>query len=81
MEEAKQIVERYTPHAYSVAFRLTGNSTDAWDLVQKAMLRVMKSYHTYDPKYKVEQWLYRIVRNLFIDRKRLEKRCSYDGDR
>ena len=79
MDEAKKIVERYTPFAYTVAFRLTGNQSAAWDLVQNAMLRVLKSYSTFDPSYKVEQWLYRIVRNLFIDSKRLEKRRREDA--
>ena len=74
MEDARRIVEQYTPQAYEIAFRLTGNRSAAWDLVQNAMLRVLKSYSTYDPTYKVEQWLYRIIRNLFIDRLRLEAR-------
>ena len=74
MEDAKRIVELYTPQAYSIAFRLTGNRAEAWDLVQNAMLRVLKSHDTYDPAYKVEQWLHKILRNLFIDRLRLEAR-------
>ena len=74
MEDAKSIVERFTPQAYVIAFRLTGNRSDAWDLVQNAMLRVLKSYDTYDPSYKVEQWLHQILRNLFIDRLRQESR-------
>lgn len=76
MEEAKKIVEQYTPFAYAIAFRLTGNQAAAGDLVQNAMLRVLKSWRTYDPTYKVEQWLYRIIRNLFIDRIRKEKRLK-----
>lgn len=74
MEQAQEIVKRYTPYAYSVAFSLTGNAAAAWDLTQNAMLRVLRSYGTYDPSYKMEQWLHRIVRNLFIDSVRLEKR-------
>jgi len=79
VENAKNIIERYTPHAYAVAFRLTGNRAEAWDLVQNAMLRVMKSFSTYDPTYKVEQWLHRIVRNLYIDRLRQIKRRKEDA--
>jgi len=78
VQEAKKIVEQYTPYAYAIAFRLTGNQAAAWDLVQNAMLRVLKSWRTYDPTYKVEQWLYRIIRNLFIDRLRKEKRLKED---
>lgn len=74
MEDARRIVELYTPQAYAIAYRLTGNQAEAWDLVQNAMLRVLKSYATYDPTYKVEQWLHRIIRNLWIDRLRLETR-------
>lgn len=74
VDDAKALVERYTPHAYALAFRLTGNQADAWDLAQNAMLRVLRSYSTYDPSYTMEQWLSRIVRNLFIDQKRVEQR-------
>lgn len=74
MEEAARIVELYTPKAYSIAYRLTGDRQQAWDLVQGAMLKVLRSYGTYDPTYAVEQWLYRIVRNLFVDRLRAEAR-------
>ncbi|TBR26451.1 sigma-70 family RNA polymerase sigma factor, partial [bacterium] len=51
-----------------------GNQADAWDLTQNAMLRVLRSYGTYDPAYTMEQWLSRIVRNLYIDRVRAEGR-------
>ena len=78
MEEARKIVEQYTGQAYTIAFRLTGNHSEAWDLVQNAMLRVLKSYGTYDPSYKIEQWLYRIIRNLYIDRLRSEGRRRED---
>lgn len=74
VDDAKALVERYTPHAYALAFRLTGNQADAWDLAQNAMLRVLRSYSTYDPSYTMEQWLSRIVRNLFIDQKRVSQR-------
>ena len=74
VEDAKALVARYSPHAYAIAFRLTGNRADAWDLAQNAMLRVLRSYSTYDPSYTVEQWLSRIVRNLYIDKLRADQR-------
>ena len=74
MEDVKGFVERYTPHAYAIALRLTGDRSEAWDLVQNAMLRVLKSHDRYDPSYQPEQWLHQILRNLFIDRLRLEAR-------
>ncbi|MFH1726321.1 MAG: sigma-70 family RNA polymerase sigma factor [Elusimicrobiota bacterium] len=78
MEDAKSIVERYTPYAYTVAFRLTGKRAEAWDLTQNAMVRVLRRFSTYDPSYKVEQWLHRIVRNLYIDALRQTARRKED---
>ena len=72
--DVKRVIEEYTPKAYEIAFRLTGDRQEAWDLVQNSMIRVMKSYSTFDPSYTVDQWLYRIVRNLYIDRLRAESR-------
>lgn len=79
MDTARDMVERYTPTAYRMAFHLTGNAQDAADLVQNAMLRVLRSYGTYDPAYKFEQWLYRILKNLYIDRLRLAARRREDS--
>ncbi|MBI3549172.1 MAG: RNA polymerase sigma factor [Elusimicrobia bacterium] len=79
MEDINRIVELYSPKAFAIAFRLTGNRAEAWDLVQNAMLRVMRSYSTYDPSYSVDQWLNRIVRNLYIDQLRASSRRKEDS--
>lgn len=74
MNDVKGFIERYTPAAYAIAFRLTGDRSAAWDLVQNAMLRVLKNHERFDPSYQPEQWLHQILRNLFIDRVRMEAR-------
>lgn len=74
MKDVKAFIERYTPDAYAIAFRLTGDRSAAWDLVQNAMLRVLKNHERFDPSYQPEQWLHQILRNLFIDRLRVEAR-------
>lgn len=74
MKDVKGFIERYTPEAYAIAFRLTGDRSAAWDLVQNAMLRVLKNHERFDPSYQPEQWLHQILRNLFIDRLRVEAR-------
>ena len=51
---------------YNVAYRLTGNDDDAYDLVQEALLRVRKGLETYQPG-SLEAWLSRIVTNVFLD--------------
>jgi RNA polymerase sigma factor (sigma-70 family) len=58
---------------YSVAFRLTGNSEDAQDLVQESLLRVRRGLATYEPG-SLEGWLARIVTNVFLDEMRRRAR-------
>jgi RNA polymerase sigma-70 factor (ECF subfamily) len=63
---------------YNVAYRLTGNDDDAYDLVQEALLRVRKGLETYQPG-SMEAWLSRIVTNVFLDEVRRRKRRPADA--
>jgi len=54
-------------HAYSLAMRLTGNSTEAEDLVQESFLRAYRFFHRYDDSLPFTSWLYRIMTNAHID--------------
>lgn len=58
---------------YNVAYRLTGNDDDAYDLVQEALLRVRRGLETYQPG-SMEGWLSRIVTNVFLDEVRRRRR-------
>jgi RNA polymerase sigma-70 factor (ECF subfamily) len=58
---------------YNVAYRLSGNDDDAFDLVQEALLRVRKGLETYQPG-SMEAWLSRIVTNVFLDEVRRKRR-------
>jgi len=58
---------------YSVAFRLTGNSADAEDVVQESLLRVKRGLATYRPG-SLQGWLARIVTNVFLDETRRRRR-------
>lgn len=62
---------------YTVAYRLTGNSDDAQDLVQEVLLRVRKGLETYRPG-SLEGWLSRITTNTFLDETRRRKRRPVD---
>ncbi len=53
--------------AYSLAFRLTGNATEAEDLVQESFLRAYRFFHRYDDGLPFTSWLYRIMTNAHID--------------
>jgi RNA polymerase sigma-70 factor (ECF subfamily) len=69
----EEVAQRYGRFLYNVAYRLTGNDDDAYDLVQEALLRVRKGLQTYQPG-SMEGWLSRIVTNVFLDEVRRQKR-------
>ncbi|WP_406055610.1 sigma-70 family RNA polymerase sigma factor [Kribbella sp. NBC_00889] len=55
------------PRLYVAALRLTGNHTDAEDLLQETYLRAYKGFSGFEPGTNLTGWLYRILRNTFIN--------------
>jgi RNA polymerase sigma-70 factor, ECF subfamily len=53
---------------------LTGNAADADDLVQETYLKAYRFWETCDPDTNVRAWLFRILKNSFINRYRSESR-------
>lgn len=66
-QEFDHLVQRYHKQAYNIAYRLTGNNADAEDLVQEAFLRAFRFFGHYRRDLPFENWLYRIMSNLFVD--------------
>ncbi len=62
--------------AFSLAYRLTGNSVEAEDLVQEAFLRAYRFFHRYDRSLPFTSWLYRIMTNAHIDNVRRKGRLK-----
>ncbi len=58
---------------YNLALKLTRNSKDAEDLVQEAYLRAFRFFDSYRPGTHIKAWLFRILRNTFINRYRAAK--------
>lgn len=61
------LVRRYHKQAYNIAYRLTGNHADAEDLTQEAFVRAFRFFDNYRRDLPFENWLYRIISNLFVD--------------
>jgi RNA polymerase sigma-70 factor (ECF subfamily) len=69
----EEVARVYGRKIYNFAYRLTGNSDDAHDLVQEVLLRVHRGLSNYQPG-SFEGWLWRITRNAFLDDVRRQKR-------
>jgi len=68
--EFESLVARTKRQAYNMAYRMTGNRDDAEDLAQEAYLRAYRSFEKYDRSLPFENWFFRILSNLFVDKLR-----------
>ncbi len=59
---------------FNVALRLTGNKSDAEDLVQDTVLKAYRAWDKYEPGTNCRAWLVTIMRNTFINKFRRESR-------
>lgn len=75
--EFDALVSRHHRQAYNIAYRLAGNHADAEDLTQEAFLRAYRFFDRYNREMPFENWLYRIISNVFIDE--LRKRPKARG--
>src|SRR5579884_3747425 len=81
--EFEALMRRNYSRAYSVAYRMMGNASDAEDLTQEAFVRVWSAFDRYDRSRPFEGWLFRILTNLAIDRWRRSAgapACSLDAE-
>ncbi len=62
--------------AYSFAVKLTGNPSEAEDLVQETYVRAFRFFHRYDDTLPFTNWLYRIMSNAHIDGVRRRQRLK-----
>jgi len=72
--EFEMLFQRSQRRAYNLAYRLTGNATDAEDVTQDAYVRAWYNFASYDATRSFEGWLFRIITNRVIDMRRRQKR-------
>lgn len=72
--EFEHLFQRSHRRAYNLAYRLTGNATDAEDVTQDAYVRAWHNFDSYDASRSFEGWLFRIITNRVIDMRRRQKR-------
>jgi RNA polymerase sigma-70 factor, ECF subfamily len=70
-EEAfRQLVDRYRDRLYRMAHRMVRNEDEALDIAQETFVRAHKSLSRFAGRSSIYTWLYRIARNLALDRLR-----------
>jgi RNA polymerase sigma-70 factor (ECF subfamily) len=72
-EAYRVLVERHSAYVYRVAYRMTGNSHDAEEVVQEAFLRAYQKLQQFAGNANFGTWVYRIAANYAIDRLRQKK--------
>lgn len=70
MRAYRELVGRHLNRGVKVAERMLGNRQDAEDVMQEACLKIWKEAPRWKPQAKFSTWLYRVVLNACLDRKR-----------
>jgi len=82
MEAFSLLVERYQKMLYTVAYRFLGNTEDASDAAQEALVRVFKNLQGFRGQCSFKTWLQHIIANVCRDALRRQRRrpaVSLDG--
>ena len=65
------------PHSdvlYNFALRMTNNAADAEDLLQETFLKAFRFWDKYEQGTNIRAWLFRIMKNSYINRYRRESK-------
>jgi RNA polymerase sigma factor (sigma-70 family) len=74
----EHLVHSYQAMAYTVALRVVGNQQDAEEVVQDAFLKAFGALADFKQAAKFSTWLYRIVYNTALTRKRSRSPVTND---
>ena len=79
-EAFRALVEHHSRAVYRLAHRMTGNPSDAEDVVQETFLRAYKQLGRFESRANFGTWLHRIAVNCSIDliRARPRRETSHD---
>ena len=75
------IIEEYTKPVFNIAYRMMNNYEDAMDITQTTFMKAYEKRGSYDPRYKVFSWLYRIAVNEslnYIQKRKRESNLTHE---
>ena len=70
----ENIIKEHQTMIYNIAYRISGNRDDAFDISQDAMLKMYKNLQYFEGTSKLSTWIYRIVTNTALDFMRKNRR-------
>jgi RNA polymerase sigma-70 factor, ECF subfamily len=73
------LVQRHFKNVFNLAFRLSNNYDDASDIVQEAFIRVHNALPSFRGDACFSTWLYRIVKNVFLDERKKQRVRSHSS--
>jgi RNA polymerase sigma-70 factor (ECF subfamily) len=82
----RELVENHKRALFNLAYDLLGNVQDAEDISQEAFIKVYRSIGDFRGEAQLGSWMYRIVVNLCLNRRRkkalsaMELRESFEDD-
>lgn len=69
------LVRRYSERAFRVAFRVLRDATESEEVVQEGFIKAYRALDRFESRSSFYTWLYRIIVNLALDRRRREARA------
>jgi len=72
-----QIVHRHQDRLYDLAYRLTGNGTEAEDIVQTAFIKIFSSLSDFNKSLSFPNWAYTITLNIAKNRLRRRRILTF----
>jgi RNA polymerase sigma-70 factor (ECF subfamily) len=70
----------HLPSLFNLALKLTRNRADAEGLVQDTYLRAYRSFGAFEPGTEIRAWLFTILRNAFLNRRRAARALAGSVD-
>ena len=74
LRQTRSEIVALLPRLRRFARALTGNASDADDAVQSGVERALKSLDQYQPGTRLDSWLFKVVKNAWIDEVRGRQR-------